>query len=140
VAAAGDRNGAHLVSAEYPLGVLETAVDTLTTAVEQLEDVADLGVTLVAVAEALNLLATDPDAGTIELDVISDGLTHIAAQLAHESIAEQSWAQPLVDARHAVSHLAALPRPVAGATHGVGAGGREGVDERGQHVPAAPAG
>jgi len=99
------------VSAEYPLGVLETAVDTLTTAVEQLTDVADLGVTLVAVGEALNLLATDPDAGTIELDVISDALTQVAALLEHENIPEQCWSQPLVDARHTVSQLAALPRP-----------------------------
>lgn len=106
MATAGHWNGVHLVSAEHPLAVLEAAVDTLTTAVEQLQRVADLGVTLVAVGEALHLLATDPDAGTVELDVINDALTHIAALLEHENIAPRCWAQALVEARDAVAQLA----------------------------------
>lgn len=62
-----------------------------------------------ALAEALNLLATDPEAGAVELDVISDGLTHIAALLEHDNIPEQSRSPPLIAGRHAVAQLATLP-------------------------------
>ncbi len=99
------------MSAEQPLGVLETAVHTLTTAAGQLQGAANLSLTLLALGQALNLLATDPTAVTVELNVITNGLTHIAAQLEHEGIPEQAWAQPLIDARRAVAQLAALPRP-----------------------------
>lgn len=84
-------------------------MDALAAVGEHLTSPADLGVTLVAMGDALNLLATDPEAGAVELDVISDGLTRIAAQLEHENIPEQSWSQPLVAGRHAVAQLATFP-------------------------------
>jgi hypothetical protein len=115
VAAAGARNGTLLTRDEPPLGVLERAVDVLATAVEQLRSPADLGVTFVALAEGLDLLATDPGAGAVELDVISDGLTHIAALLEREGVPGRWWSTSLVAARHAVSQLAGRPhlQPVA---------------------------
>lgn len=105
MATAGAQGGVHLLSAEQPQRVLETAVHTLTTAAGQLQGATDLGATPVALGEALNLVATHPDAGTVELDVITNGLTQIAALLEHEGIPEQAWAQPLVDARRAVAQL-----------------------------------
>ncbi len=92
MATAGAQAGVHLLSAEQPQRVLETAVHKLTTAAGQLQGATDLGVTPVALGEALNLVATHPDAGTVELDVITNGLTQIAALLEHEGIPEQAWA------------------------------------------------